>query len=500
MEPASLSQSTRLRRGFASMPLAPLVSAGFALACGLALRVWMLLRFFEVSGDSQLYGAMAKNLVLHGRYAVDSNGVLHETLIRLPGYPLFLTACFRLFGVENYFAPTCIQVGLDLAACVFAALLVWRITGRMAAAQGALWLACLCPFTAIFCAFPLTETPTVFCIALALWAIARFQDHPDWTSALAFTFATAWAALLRPDGALVGVAFVPALLLVTGGGNADGDRRGIVRKLLICLLLALAPFAAWTWRNWRTFHVFQPLAPRYATDPGEPTWPGFQRWMKTWCLDFVSTYQVYWNMPGAPLDVNQLPARAFDSPAQRAETAGLFAEYEENGEELSPSIDAGFAELARQRIAERPLRYYVWLPLGRVADMLFRPRIENLPIDLDWWVYSHHWAETRFSWFYAGLNAAYFLLGGIGLCLRPRLWRWMLVYFVLRCALLATIEAPEARYTIEFFPLIFPLAGVAVARMKRAGSRGGRTGGAEAGPSLLHPSDKDPSPGPVRSG
>ena len=51
-----------------------------------------------------------------------------------------------------------------------------------------------------------------------------------------------------------------------------------------------------------------------------------------------------------------------------------------------------------------------------------------------------------------------------GLCLRPRLWKSMLLYFVLRCALLATIEAPEARYTLEFFPMIFVLAGVAIAR------------------------------------
>ena len=72
-------------------------------------------------------------------------------------------------------------------------------------------------------------------------------------------------------------------------------------------------------------------------------------------------------------------------------------------------------KLAEERIAAHPLRYYVWLPLGRVADMWLRPRVENLPIDLDWWVYAHHHAETRFSWVYAGLNALYLLLGIAGL-------------------------------------------------------------------------------------
>ena len=36
------------------------------------------------------------------------------TLIRLPGYPLFLAACFRLFGMENYRAVLHVQVAVDL--------------------------------------------------------------------------------------------------------------------------------------------------------------------------------------------------------------------------------------------------------------------------------------------------------------------------------------------------------------------------------------------------
>jgi hypothetical protein len=89
--------------------------------------------------------------------------------------------------------------------------------------------------------------------------------------------------------------------------------------------------------------------------------------------------------------------------------------------------------------------------------------VENLNIDLDWWVYAHHNAETRFSWAYVGLNALYLLLGLIGLCLRPRYWPWMLAYMALRSALLMNVEAPEARYTLECFPMVFVLGGVAVA-------------------------------------
>jgi hypothetical protein len=212
----------------------------------------------------------------------------------------------------------------------------------------------------------------------------------------------------------------------------------------------------------KTFHIFQPLAPRLAIEPDESPNLGWERWVKSWCLDYVSTYQIYWNVPGSELDIDQLPARAFDTPAQQSQTAAIASDYNNNGYDLTPAIDARFAALASQRIAAHPLRYYVWLPLGRVADMWLRPRVENLPIDLDWWVYAHHWAETKFSWSWAALNALYLVLALVGVFMKPKLWLPLVAYMLLRSALLLTVEAPEARYTIECFPMIFVLAGNAL--------------------------------------
>jgi hypothetical protein len=435
------------------------------------LRIWMFRHFFQANGDALVYGAIAKNLLLHGRYSLSPpSGEIFPTLIRLPGYPLFLAACFKLFGMENYASAAWLQIALDMASCLLLADFARRIAPpalKSRAAHCTLWLALLCPFTAVYAASPLTEGPTLFSLALALWAAACFQDRPGWGSALAFTFAVTCAAMLRPDGALAAVALAPAILMPLRKGPTSGESVRIIRMALVCALLAVAPFAIWTARNWRVFHVFQPLAPRSATDPGDPVYTGWERWVKTWCLDFVSTYDVYWNVPGDALDVGKLPSRAFDTPGQFDETAALAAQYNDNGWTLTQAIDASFEKLAIERIAAHPLRYYLWLPLGRVADMWLRPRVENLPIDLDWWVYAHHYAETRFSWFYAGLNALYVLLGIAGLCKRPRMWVWMLAYMLLRSAMLCTIEAPEARYTLECFPMLFALCGLAVAQMSR---------------------------------
>jgi Dolichyl-phosphate-mannose-protein mannosyltransferase len=469
MEAVPQSQSTPQRR----IPVHSVDGVRFAflsalpLAAGLVMRLWMLKDLFFVNGDALVYGGLAKTL-MHGHYELTwAGGAAVPTLIRLPGYPIFLALSFKLFGMENYFGVALLQISLELLGCLLLAEFARRIAPP-GLASGAwlvtLWLAALCPFTASYAVVPLAESATLFALALAIWAMARFHDRPGWPNALWFTFAATFAALLRPDGALAAIALAPALLVSVGRGNVAEaiPPKRLMRMAVVCVLLALAPFAAWTWRNWKVFHVFEPLAPRLATDPGEDTDPGWERWVKTWCLDFVSTYDIYWNVPDGPLDIRKLPSRAFDSPAQYAETAALADYYNRSGQNLTPEIDARFATLAQERVAAHPLRYYIWLPLGRVADMWLRPRVENLAIDLDWWVYSHHRSETRFSSAYAALNLFYLVLAAIGLMLRPRFWKAMLAYMVIRSAMLLTVEAPEARYTLECFPMLFALGGIAL--------------------------------------
>lgn len=436
-----------------------------ALAAGLILRLLMLKKLFLVTGDSLIYGELAKSL-LSGHYSrMLTEGAATPTMIRLPGYPLYLAVCFKFFGIDNYVAPVLIQIALELVGCVLLADFAAKASPArlsVGARRITLWLAALCPFTASFAVAPLAECLTLFSLALAMWAMIRFIDDPAWFSALLFAFAISYTAFLRPDGVLAAMAFAPAM--VYGGwkqcqaGKLPSAK--FTRIAVVCTLLALAPFAVWTWRNWHAFRVFQPLAPRFATDPGEDPHMGWEHWVKTWCVDWSSTYDIYWNVPGEDLDISKLPNRAFDSPAQYAETAKLAAEYNSQNHELTSRIDARFEQLAQQRIAANPARYYMWLPLARLADMWIRPRVENLNIDIDWWVYARHRAETRFSLGYAALNLIYLSLAAVGIFLRPRFWKAMLAYIVLRSALLLTVEAPETRYTIECFPMLFVLAGV----------------------------------------
>ena len=135
---------------------------------------------------------------------------------------------------------------------------------------------------------------------------------------------------------------------------------------------------------------------------------------------------------------------------------------------LTPSLDERFAQIGgRPGSHAHPLRYYLALPMARLADMWLRPRTELLWIELRWWEFEHHESETIFAAAYAALNLLYLLAAAVGL------WRWpplagaMVAFILLRSALLATIEAPEPRYTLECFPIVIALAAIAIARGQR---------------------------------
>ncbi len=442
------------------------------LAAGAGLRIWTIHANPQVQGDSLVYGDIATNWLTHriyGHSVGHPSGLttVEPTLVRLPGYPAFLALCFAIFGMANYRAVVYLQGIIDLGSCLLVASLAAKVCGRRAG-QVALLLAALCPFTANYVAAPLTETLSIFCVALGFRALGDILDGPRlplrllWIALLVFSWS--YAALLRPDGALL--AIVLWIALIVYGRHSLGFAPAL-RLAVVAGLLSLLPFAAWTARNWRTFHVFEPLAPRYATDPGEFAAPGFIRWVRTWAADFTSTSEIYWNGNSGVIDPGNLPTRAIDNARQHAETQRILQQYNAITT-LTPEIDGEFGQLAQERIQEHPFRYYLGLPLLRLADMWFRPREETLNDPLRWWQYAQHPRATLFALFYGALNLGYLVAAFCGILRRPPMLGSMVALILLRSLLLATVEAPETRYTLECFPLLFILAAVAFARCNRS--------------------------------
>jgi len=437
-----------------------------ATLAGLALRLLFILRFPGVTTDSFVYGDIAKNWLQHGIYGLSGVGEVSPTYIRLPGYPAFLAVVFAIFGMEHYRAVLVVQMFIDIGTCFLIADLARRLIS-LRAARFAFLLATLCPFLANYVANALTETLEIFFTVLALdLAIVGLNTLQDSSTKpwVGCGLAVGAAILLRPDGGLLLFVIGAYLfwLLVQLWNHGTRTRVSAPHALkagLILVVVSLATLTPWTIRNLHTLHEFQPLAPRYANEENAFVPMGFNRWVKTWIVDYASVEDVYWVVPGNAVDAEKLPSRAFDSPVQREQTMQLLEDYND-ALHVTPDLDARFSALAAERVRHSPLRYYVELPLLRIADMWLRPRTETLPSDTRWWQFDDdpEWLALTVS--LAIVNLVYVGAVFAGL-LRGRFaphLGLLLTFVILRSVFLGTLENPEPRYTLECHPALIVLA------------------------------------------
>jgi hypothetical protein len=447
------------------------------IAIGFLLRLVFIV--FPRPGDEDTadYLELGHNLLHHGVYGMSDGASISPTLFRLPGYPIFLAVFEQLFsGIWPHSwlnAVYVTQVVADLAGCILLALFARRHFGPRGAVI-TLALAVLCPFTAVYDAIGMTEPLSIFAVALGIYATDRalaveFSGSRDRSALILAGCAAALAMLLRPDGVVLFFAIAGGIFWYVLRGPAptrpatqpsrSNFRRAAAASALFCMV-ALLPLVPWTIRNDVTFHVFQPLAAR--ADPGEVWIAGPRRWLRTWTVEFVNTANVCWNFPGDTIDLADIPAWAYDSPQQRAETIALIEEYNETTT-LTPHLRAAFTALADERIRDHPLRYYIVLPILRLADMLVRPRTEAFYLDVFWWRWSDHPWQTGISVLLGLIDLFYVAFGIWGFVVRPVPWPLILGGFViLRSLIIAMMENPEPRYTLMFFPVFIVGATAAI--------------------------------------
>jgi 4-amino-4-deoxy-L-arabinose transferase-like glycosyltransferase len=461
----------------------------WASLAAVGLRLLLVVRFPGVVDDSRFYANIAENWLQHGVYGITNSGAIVPTLSRLPGYPAFLAAIFAVLGIDNFRAVLLVQVLFDLATCFLIADMARRLFSERAA-KAAFLLAALCPFLANYAAAALTETLEIFFTALALDLVFRGlgvgdtgtqvgrpqphrRAHPNmiW---LGCGVSVGAAILLRPDGGILLAAIGGYLiwLLVSGlvrprGGELIAPRTIFWAGVLVAAG-ATAPLIPWTLRNLHTLHRFELLAPRYATDSDDVVMNGFNRWTKTWIADYVSVQELYWAVPGAELDLTRLPQRAFDSESQRERTSELFADYNRD-HDMTPQLDARFAALAADRVHASPIRYYVWLPAVRIADMWLRPRTELFPSDPRWWEFNDDGRWLAVSLAFGVINLLYVVMSAAGLVRSREIFGvgLLVLFLLLRSAFLGTLENPEPRYTLECYPAVILLAAGIQARTPR---------------------------------
>lgn len=471
-----------------------------ALGVALCLRLFFVVWYRGTAGDSEIYEQIAANWLHHGKYAMDaSTGGMLVVDLRMPGYPAFLAMVYAITRRSGEAARTFVmlaQTAVDLLSCLaiggLAALLTVlgdvRAQAKRAFTAG-LWLAALCPFIANYVAVPLTETWAIFFHTLLFGVLALVVTIGSdqlrgvsganeaakgyWALVALAGFVGGVGTLFRPETPLL---LFASLLLLACWMLPRRQAKPWIGTAALMGAMCCVPLVPWAIRNAITFHEFQPLAPKDATLPGEVDPKGFMAWERTWLYRFRDVYLVPWKLNDEAINIDDIPANAFDTPEERDRVAAVLEQY---NDELTWTAeeDEVFRQLAAERTARHPLRTYVWIPLRRAVRIWFTPRIELMQVSGHVFPLAQAWDEDRqdqsitVSFFL--LNIAYLLLAGAGAWLlsrhrgaRPALW-FFASYLVLRTAFLTTLETPEPRYVLVCFPALLALGAMVFLRKPR---------------------------------
>jgi 4-amino-4-deoxy-L-arabinose transferase-like glycosyltransferase len=496
------------------------------LLLALGFRLFVALRLpNDTPDDGRVYAQIALNVLEQHVYSHETTAPYVPSLIRLPGYPLFLAGVYAVSGHGNNTAVRVIQALFDTGTCALIALVTFQWVDdekwKRPAVIAALTLAAACPFTTIYVATILTEVPTNFlAVAMVLAATFAFKA-PGKRRALVWWIITGLlagtAVLFRPDSGLfaaaIGVTIIGSALLLRDT-FVQKMSQAVISALFFSLAFCLV-LVPWTIRNRRVFHLFQPLSPAHGEMPGEFVPRGYLLWLRTWLDDGRYIGPVLWSLDTRRISIDDFPDSAFASDEERERVAALLQKYnhpddqedteaagsqvpdtsssedqpdegEDEGSnaaqtedqadmnvEMTPQIDAGFAELGRDRKARAPVRYYVVLPVKRAKSLWFDTHSQYWPFDgellpledLDYQSHQQYWLPL-----FAGLTWAYTILGLIGAWLLLRLRetnarRWVilaLLIILVRIGFFSTLENPEPRYVVEVFPFLSILGGIAV--------------------------------------
>ena len=341
-------------------------------AAGLfALAVVVRLAFVVAApgrgGDTEGYLRTAENILTNFcvSWSDPATGVClpHWGGNQLPGYPAFIAFTAWIAGLS----PIAIGVAQALVAALALGRLtqaVWVYTRSSRATVAVGLVLALSPLQVAWPRMLITET---IAIAATTWVLAELilSLSEGRLRVLPLAIGGAAALFIRYDSVLLAVPI--ALCAVRLHGLLGASRRGLVLAALIGL-----PLALWTARS---ISVGLPASPPaiYTPDGGRPAY-GYLMWGATWSTDQYQRPRWVYPIHGRKYSRIHLFPSAYDSPAEETRLRELLRELARyDGQPMPRHLDDAFAELARERRARAPLRYWLVLPAARALDLWGNP-------------------------------------------------------------------------------------------------------------------------------
>jgi 4-amino-4-deoxy-L-arabinose transferase-like glycosyltransferase len=432
-------------RGFLSAYRNPIL---IILLVAFAWRIFLTVGFPRPAGDEPRYTVPAINMLAGRGFSSDVTEPILPSVHTMPLYPIFIAAIYAVFGVHNS-AVRIAQSAVDLITCLLVSVVAFNLAPtsrkRVAAISALIIYGCLSWFTVSWTRYVLTETLAIFFTMTAIAAsIIAFRKERWWWAVVGLICGA--ALLVRGDSVLLVFAFGLFLIFQI-------VRRRSFRALVNLLLFSFAipvVLAPWIVRNYVAFGKFEPLASSIGRPRGEYVPNGYLWWMHTWMSD-ETNYHAYDPVlhPGESFDPHLLPDNAFDSDDEKEKVFALMNRYNQTGE-LTPELSDKFQAIASERIKRAPLRFFVWLPLRRIAGM---------------WLTGFATAN-RFHRFLRILFVLPIIIGGLlGFVFwtQDRILVQLLALIILARTLFFAFLSSEERYIVECYPLMIAACGVSSA-------------------------------------
>jgi len=223
------------------------VLAIFLVALLLRLS-YVIITNIEPISDARVYDITAQNLVA-GKGYYNEYGL---RAYRAPGYPLFLSAIFLSFGINNL-PVQIIQAIIGSLTCI-----IWYLIGKeLNNPKGGIITALLISFylpLIRYCELLLSETLFIFLLSLAFFGILRSLKQSSFLLNITIGILLSISMLVRPIIALFLLFVLIFVSLVSFEKKAN--RIKDVAVIAFSIIIVVSP---WTIRNYVVFKKFVPL-------------------------------------------------------------------------------------------------------------------------------------------------------------------------------------------------------------------------------------------------
>ena len=202
-----------------------------------------------IGDDQPHYDLLGWNVAQGRGFSESLNPPFEPSITRPPGYPLFLSGVYYIFG-HNHKSALIIQSILDSLVAVFIFLFSLSLFKNRAVAYLAGMLAALCPFTAFFSRILMTATLGAFLLTVSVILIMYAFRGSKRNRYLIAGLLMGFTILTKP------IFFIYPLFLCIIKLKLDFNRKQILNLLIYAFAITLC-ILPWTVRNY--YHFKKPI-------------------------------------------------------------------------------------------------------------------------------------------------------------------------------------------------------------------------------------------------